>query len=146
MNKIDIISKVQGLIKVRKPSPKLKSPKDSFQKAEQSTTNPEVLHTTKILSRADFKEFSEELINNQYWSNSCDFVSLNIKDKTIENVSIGIFHPEEAKTHKYKLSVPEFISMYTQIAANNMEHSPKNEKEYKKCFVNFIKYINGKTE
>lgn len=140
MNKIEI-AKIINMYSPQqkdKVKPDFTMPDDEFVKGDSMDNEQDIQKEkiVKLLDKVNYKNITDDLVDDEYWTNSVNFVGFNKKDGKIDSVSIGY---DQDKVNIY--TIDEFIELFTNVTANNIEREPENEANYKKDFVRLMTHI-----
>lgn len=129
-----------------KNSNKFDLPKDEFIKEKVISINKNKDTIKKqqminILSAHDYNKVTNSLTKKNLWSDSVNLVGFNKSYDKLSGVNIGIFNSETAKVDMIKTDIDDFIDMYTKVTSKQMDLHPDKVKDYKKTFVDLLKYI-----
>ncbi|MCR5265069.1 MAG: hypothetical protein K6E29_00570 [Cyanobacteria bacterium RUI128] len=140
MTKIEIgkIINMYNPQKQGKVKPNFTIPDDEFVKGNSMNNEQELQKEkiVKLLDRVNYKNITDDLVEDDYWTNSVNFVGFNKKDGKIDSISIGY---DQDKVNIY--TVDEFIDLFTNVTADHIEKKPEEEAEYKQLFVNLMTHI-----
>ena len=118
---------------------------DSFEKVSDDETEELKEYVLYHLKKKNFTNLVNGLVKDDYWTNCSDFVEFDKTDDKISGVTIGLKYDiedgEDADKEFIELDLKTFKAVLTDLAAYNIVNNPDKENDYKKMFINILKYM-----
>lgn len=112
---------------------------DKFVK--NNIANEKIQYVKEKIENLDYLKFLKSLDERKYWSDSVNNINYYHKNDLINCIGIYFKSPLESEDNTNILTIDEFINLLTQCTAVNIEKNKGLENEYKKHYLNVIKYL-----